>query len=68
MSEDRFEELETKRLILRKITDEDALMLYNNIYNNYEWYKFYYQLPFNGFEEYEKLVKKYKEWYEKGNH
>ena len=68
MVEDKFEELETERLILRKITDDDALMLYDNIYNNYEWYKFYYQLPFNSFEEYQKLVEKYKDWYDKGNH
>ena len=34
MNEDKFEELETKRLILRKITDNDAFMLYENIYNN----------------------------------
>lgn len=68
MVEDKFEELETKRLILRKITDNDAFMLYENIYNNYEWYKFYYQLPFNDYEEYKKLFEKYKDWYEKGNY
>ena len=41
---DLFEELETKRLILRKIVDSDAEMLYKNIYNNFEYYKFYYQI------------------------
>ena len=31
--ENKFEEFETDRLILRKIADEDALILYNNIFN-----------------------------------
>lgn len=65
---DLFEELETERLILRKIVDEDAEMLYRNIYNNFDYYKYYYQLPFNTFEEYKSLVEKYKEWYANGNH
>ena len=60
--EDKYEEFETNRLILRKITDEDALMLYKNIFSNFEWYKFYYQLPFKDFEEYKHLVEKYKQW------
>lgn len=68
MTEDIFEELQTERLILRKINDDDAMMLYNNIYNNFEWYKFYYQLPFDSFEEYQQLVFKYKDWYANGNH
>ncbi|MBQ9181252.1 MAG: GNAT family N-acetyltransferase [Bacilli bacterium] len=65
---DLFEALETERLILRKIVDEDAEALYNNIYNNFEYFKFYYQVPFNTFEEYKPLVEKYKEWYANGNH
>ena len=64
----KFKELETKRLILRKINDSDSYMLYNNIYNNFEWYKFYYQLPFNSLEEYQKLVFKYKDYYDAGNY
>ena len=68
MKEDKFKELETERLFLRKINDEDARMLFDNIYNNFDWYKFYYQLPFNSFEEYQQLVLKYKNWYENGNH
>lgn len=68
MFRDMFEELETERLILRKIVDSDAEMLYNNIYNNYEWYKFYCQFPFNSFEEYRVLVGVYKELYLKGNY
>ena len=68
MIDDKFKELQTKRLILRKINDDDATMLFNNIYNNFEWYKFYYQLPFDSFEEYQQLVAKYKEWYANGNH
>ena len=68
MNEDKFKELETERLILRKIVDEDAETLFNNIYNNFEYYKLYYQLPFNSFNEYQQLVAKYKEWYANGNH
>lgn len=68
MSEDKFREFQTDRLVLRKITDEDAEMLFNNIYNNFDWYKYYYQLPFNSFEEYQQLVAKYKDWYARGNH
>ncbi len=66
--EDLFKTLETKRLLLRKIVDEDAEMLYHNIYNNFEYFKFYYQLPFKDFDEYKKLVEKYKDWYANGNH
>jgi len=66
--EDLFENLETERLILRKIVDTDAEMLYQNIYNNFEYFKFYYQLPFDSFEEYKSLVEKYKEYYANGNH
>ena len=65
---DLFEQLETERLLLRKIEDSDAEMLYNNIYNNFDYYKFYYQLKFNNFDEYKSLVEKYKEWYKNGNH
>lgn len=65
---DLFEELSTDRLILRKIIDDDAKNLYDNIYNNFEYYKFYYQLPFNSFDEYAILVKKYATWYSNGNH
>lgn len=68
MIEDKYKEFETSRLILRKIIDEDALMLYENIFNNFEWFKFYYQLPFKDFDEYKYLVEKYKEWYANGNH
>jgi len=66
--EDLFENLETERLILRKIVDTDAEMLYQNIYNNFEYFKFYYQLPFDSFEEYKSLLEKYKEYYANGNH
>lgn len=68
MIDDKFKELQTERLILRKINSDDAIMIFNNIYNNFEWYKFYYQKPFNNFEEYKQLVSKYKEWYSNGNH
>ena len=65
---DLFRELETDRLILRKINDSDSESLYENIFNNFSYYKFYYNFPFKDLEEYKKLVEKYKEYYEKGNH
>ena len=68
MFNDMFEELETERLILRKIVDSDAEMLYNNIYNNFDWYKFYLQLPFNSLEEYKVLVGMYEKLYLRGNY
>lgn len=68
MIKDMFNELETERLILRKINGDDALTLYNNIYNNFDWYKFYYQVQFQSLEEYKHLVEKYKDWYANGNH
>ena len=67
-NQDLFEELQTERLILRKVVDEDAEVLYRNIYNNFEYFKYYYQFPFNSFEEYKSLVEKYKEWYANGSH
>ena len=57
--EDLFEGLETERLVLRKIVDSDADMLYKNIFNNFDYYKFYYQLPFNSFDEYYETSKFY---------
>lgn len=68
MKEDLFEQLETERLLLRKIESKDAKELYCNIYNNFDWYQYYYQLPFENFEEYQKLVNQYDEWYRNGNH
>ena len=65
---DLYEELETERLILRKIVDTDAINLYNNIYNNYEYYKYYYQLPFENLDDYKNLVEKYKDYYSNGNY
>ena len=67
-AKDLFENIETERLLLRKITDEDAEQLYKNIYNDFEYCKYYYQLPFEVFENYKPLVEKYKEYYENGNH
>lgn len=68
MFNDMFEELETERLILRKIMGSDAEMLYNNIYNNFEWYKFYFQLPFKNINEYRVLIGAYESLYHKGNY
>ena len=66
--ENLFQELETDRLILRKISLEDASDLYKNVFNNFSYYKYYYQLPFQDFFEYKELVSKYEEWYNNGNH
>lgn len=66
--EDLFETLETEWLLLRKIVNEDAETLYYNIYNDFSYFKFYYQIPFKDFDEYKTLVEKYKEWYANGNH
>lgn len=65
---DLFIELETDRLILRKINVSDAKVLYESIYSDFDWYKYYYSLPFENFEEYLLLVEKYDEWYQNGNH
>lgn len=66
--ENKFKELETDRLILRKIETKDALSLYQGIYNNFDYYKYYYQFPFENYEKYQTLVEKYEEWYHNGNH
>lgn len=66
--EDKFRNLETERLILRKIESKDAFDLYQGIYHNFDYYKYYYQLPFENYEDYQKLVDKYEEWYHNGNH
>ena len=65
---DLYRDLETERLLLRKITVEDAEELYKNVYSNYEYIKFYFQVPLNTFEDYLPLVEKYKDWYDNGNH
>lgn len=65
---DLYRDLETERLLLRKITVEDAEELYKNVYSNYEYIKLYFQVPLNTFEDYLPLVEKYKDWYDNGNH
>lgn len=64
----KFKTLETKRLILRKIESRDASSLYQGIYHDFDQDKYYYQLPFESFEDYQKLVDQYEEWYHNGNH
>lgn len=66
--EDKFKNLETERLILRKIESRDASDLYEGIYHDFDYYKYYYPLPFESYEEYQRLVDKYEEWYHNGNH
>lgn len=65
---DFYKELETKRLFLKKITVEYARDLYDNIYNNIDYYKFYYSVPFENFEEYKSLIESYTNYYENGNY
>lgn len=60
--------LQTKRLTLRKIKLEDAKTLYNNIFSNFEDYKFYYQQEFENYDEYETVIKRYQLWYQEGSH
>ncbi len=65
--------LETERLILRRIENSDAKALensdakalYDNIYNNFEWHKYYSQIPFDSFKKFQILIAKYQEWYAK---
>lgn len=68
MSNDKFETLETERLILRKLDINDALMLFNNVYSDFEWYKYYIQLSFSSLEVCKLLLSKYKLLYDKGNY
>ena len=63
-----FEELETERLLLRKIQEKDAKDLYQNIYNNFEWYKFCSQREFNSVYDYASTLVMYAYYYSKGNH
>lgn len=65
---DLFEAIDTPNLILRKITNDDAKDLYENIYNNFDWYKYYYPLEFKDCLECSNIISKYKELYSKGNH
>ena len=46
---DLFEELETERLYLKKIDVTYAKNLYDNIYNDIDYYKFYYSVVFENF-------------------
>ena len=43
---DLFKELETERLYLKKIDVNYAKDLYNNIYHDIDYYKFYYSVAF----------------------
>jgi len=62
-----FEKLETERLVLRRVLDSDALMLYNNIYNNFDWYKYYFPISICNFQQYKILLNKINELYAKNN-
>ena len=63
-----FKELNTSRLLLKKYELKYAEKIYNNIYNDFDYYKYYYQLPFSSYEEYLELVKTYEDKYKLGNH
>lgn len=63
-----FKKLETERLTLESIRLEDAKILYEEIFNDFEYYKFYFQLPYKTFEDFFRTIQKYQEYYEEGNH
>ncbi len=63
-----FEELETKRLILKQTINEDARTLYDGMFYNFEHYKYYYSLPYTNFEEFKAVVEKNNELYELGDY
>ena len=65
---DLFEELKTERLNLRKISINDAEKLYESIYSKPDYYKFYWQRPFDSFEHYKSLIKMYEQYYLSGNY
>ena len=65
---DLFKELETERLYLKKIDVTYAKNLYDYIYSDIDYYKYYYSLPFENFEEYYKLVESYDDYYLNGNY
>ena len=52
-----FENLETDRLLLRQIVDSDAETLYENLYRNFDHYKFYYQFPYKNLEDFRQKYK-----------
>lgn len=68
MNKNLFKEINTERLLLKKYELKYAERIYNSIYNDFEYYKYYYQVPFNSYEDYEKIVKTYDEKYKLGNH
>lgn len=65
--EKEYRELESTKLLLRKVVLEDARKLWDNIYSNFELYKYYHPIMFSGYDEYENLIKSYEERYSNGN-
>ena len=63
-----FENLETERLILRKVEVSDAAMLYNNLFNKPDYFKFYSSAVINSFSDYQNIVNNYQGWYQSGTH
>lgn len=63
-----FHTLETERLVLKKISIQDARNLYEGIYRNFDWYKFCYQREFENFEEYFLYVLSCTQKYKDGNY
>ena len=61
-----FKILATKRLILRKVYEQDAKDLYNNIYSNYEWHKYGYPGHVYNVRECSELLGKYEYRSKKG--
>lgn len=59
-------ELETDRLILRKLNKDDIKPLWDNFFNDYDKYKFYDDYKINSYEELSERLTKQIENYDKG--
>ncbi len=46
----------TDRLLLRKTIDSDALPLYDKIFNNYDYYKYYFSFYIDSFKTYQYII------------
>ena len=64
----QYKELETDRLILRKLMIEDTQILWDKFFNDYNNYKFYKFEKINSFEEYRENVKNQVGRYNVGNY
>ena len=63
-----FKELNTQRLTLRQILPSDAKELYENIYNNFDWYKFCYTVRYRDFDDFKYSLRSDEIKYKVGNY